>query len=101
MTASDRVPALIRLSLGLRYAAPRRHAFREPDIAADRRSAPDRDAAEDRGAGIDDHVVLDDRMARIALAHFAVAADLEALGSQRDRLINAHVAADHRRFADH
>ena len=57
-----------RLRLGLRDAAPRRHAFRQPDIAADRRAAADRDAAEDRGAGVDDHVVLDDRMARVALA---------------------------------
>jgi hypothetical protein len=77
-TASDRVAISVRLRLGLRDAAAGRHAFRQPDIAADRRAAPDRDAAEDRSAGVDDHVVFDDRMARIALAQFAISADLEA-----------------------
>src|ERR1700677_1283737 len=96
----DRDPADVRLSLRLRDAAPGRHAFRQPHIAADRRAATDRDAPQDRRAGVDDHVILDDRMARIALAQFAVSVDLEALRAPRDRLIDAHVAADHRRLAN-
>ena len=40
-------------------------------------------------------------MARIALPPFTISADFEALRPQRDRLIDAHVAADHRRLAGH
>jgi hypothetical protein len=46
-------------------------------------------------------IVIDDGMARIALAQFPVSADFEALRPQRDRLIDANVAADHRRFANY
>ncbi|MGM4954314.1 TauD/TfdA dioxygenase family protein [Bradyrhizobium barranii] len=38
---------------GLRHHAVRRHILRQPDVAADGRSAADRDAAEDGRAGVD------------------------------------------------
>ena len=64
--ASAQMPAAVReallADLGLRDAAPRRHAVGEPDVAADRRALPDGDAAEDGGAGVDHDVVLDDRV---------------------------------------
>ena len=40
-------------------------------------------------------------MAEVALAELTIVADLEALRPERDRLIDAHVEADHLGFADH
>ena len=61
--------------------------LREPDVAADRRAAADGDAAEHRRAGIDHHVVLDDRVARAALVQLTVRVGREALGAERDGLV--------------
>src|SRR5450631_3664794 len=44
--------------LGLRDVAARRHAIRQPDIAADRRTLANRDASENCGSRVDDHIVF-------------------------------------------
>ena len=79
----------------------RSHVLRDPDIAADDRAAADGDAAQNGGAGIDHHVVLHDGVARPAFLQMALGIARKALGAQRDGLINAHIAADNRRLANH
>ena len=61
----------------------------------------DGDAAQNGRAGVDHHVVLDDRMARMALLQRAVGIRREALGAQRDGLVDAHALADDGGLADH
>ncbi len=80
--------------------AARGYAVGQPDVAADDRAVAQGDATEDGGAGIDHHVVLNDGMARLALFQLAVFTDGEALGAQRDGLVEADPIADDGSFAD-
>ena len=88
------------MRLGLGDVRSRRHAVRQPDIAANGRASADGDSAENRRAGVNHHFVLDDRMPRAAFDQGAILANLEALGAQGDGLIKPHAPADDRRFAD-
>ena len=75
--------------------------MREPHVAADHAVVADAGhAAENRRPGVDDDVVPDVRMALDALDGVAVFVQLEALCAERDALIELHVLADGRRFAD-
>src|SRR5271156_6166014 len=77
-----------------------RDVARDPDIAADSRSAPNNYATQNGRAGVDHHVVFNDRMARVALDQRAVLADRKTLGAQRHGLIQAHPPADLRSLTD-
>src|ERR1700710_506602 len=48
-----------------------RDVLRDPDVAADCRSAANNDPAEDCGSGVNDDVIFDDRVSGVALDHFA------------------------------
>ena len=88
------------LQAGLRNVAARRHAARQPDIAANARTAPDGDAPEDGGAGIDDDFIFKDRVARRALFQRAAFILREALGAQCHGLVKPDMLADDGGFAD-
>ena len=81
--------------------APGLDGMREPHVAADHAVVADAGhAAENRRPGVDDDVVPDVRMALDTLDGVAVFVQLEALCAKRDALIELHVLADGRRFAD-
>ena len=86
--------------LCLSDVASRRHALREPYIAANGRAAADGDPAKDRSAGIDHDVVFDDGMPGIVFDQGAVLIHFKPLGPQRHRLVQPHVPADDRCLAD-
>ena len=74
----------------------------QPHAAADDAVVPDAgSAAEDRGAGVNDDAVADVGVALDALDEGPVLADGEALGAERDVLVELDVFADDGHLADH
>ena len=76
--------------------------MRQPDTAADDAVASDPGiSAEDRSAGINHNPVSDIRMALDPLDQSPVLADGEALGSERDVLVELYPLADGGRLSDY
>src|SRR6185295_148388 len=87
---------------GLRHARMRRHAVREPDVAADDAALADGHAAEHGRARVNRDVVFEDWMARQALDQpSGRLVDGETLRTQRHALVERHAIADDRGLADH
>src|SRR5688572_9183102 len=87
---------------GLRHSRVRRHAVREPDIAADDAAAAHGDAPEHGRARVDRDVVLDDRVPRHALDQAAGRlVDLETFRAQRHALVERDAVTDDGGLADH
>ena len=87
--------------LRLRNGAAGGYAARQPDIAADHRSATDGDAAQNGRAGVDHYIIFDDGMTRMTFDQGAVFVDGETLGAQSHRLIEPHALADEGGFTNH
>ena len=97
-SAMEQFASYMRLS----DIAVRGYAMGKPDITADGRTAANGDAAQDGSARINDNIVFNDRMPCIALDKYTVIVFQEPFGAQGNRLIDAHMPADHGGFAyDH
>src|SRR5450830_1507531 len=92
---------LVVAHLRLRDIAAWWDALRQPHVAANGGTGADGNAAQNRGAGVDHHVVFDQRMARHAFNQYSLLVRREALGAQRDVLVQAHALADDGGLADH
>ena len=76
------------------------HILGDPDVASDDGTPTDGDAPEDGAVAVDDDVVLEDGMAGDALDGLALGIEGEALGPERDSLVELDVGADDARGAD-
>ena len=89
------------LGFGLHDTCAGGYVFGHPDIAAHGRSTSHGDASQNGGVGVDDDVVFQNGMAGDTLDGLAVGIEGEALGTQRDALVELDVVSDDAGFADY